>query len=357
MNLKQVIEGKTKLFVPELHDDVPEHGEVFYNPKMSFDRTLSLKIVQDFFKEKKAEKIKLLDLFSGLGARAVRYANELDMDLDVYANDIQPTAVKLVEKNAALNNVKVKASCMEANEFLVTQRKENFDCIDIDPFGSPAKFLFNALLAVKPRDSLLCVTATDIGSLAGAYPKAGWRKYGAWVVKTSFMHEAGVRALLGFVAKEAAKLNYAIKPYFSYHKLHYYRVFVEVFSGRKTVNRETKKIGYYEYCPKCERRKPVTLSETFSVKCECGGEFIQIGPLWLGELGVKDYFFTGENEILIPYYDLVALGKIFKTQKKKKKVIEELTKKGYKTTETHFSPTGIKTNAPYEEIIKIFKGA
>jgi len=36
-------------------------------------------------------------------------------------------------------------------------------------------------------------------------------------------------------------------------------------------------------------------------------------------------------------------------------VMEKLKKRGYKSSRTHFSRTGMKTNAPYEEVIKAIK--
>ena len=59
----------------------------------------------------------------------------------------------------------------------------------------------------------------------------------------------------------------------------------------------------------------------------------------------------------MPYYNISALTKIYKKESKQmKKAITELKEKGYKASRTHFDNHGLKTNAPYKEIINtLFK--
>jgi tRNA (guanine26-N2/guanine27-N2)-dimethyltransferase len=347
MKTKQIIEGDTKLIVPDVKK--PEQGKVFYNPRMEFDRTLSVKILKDIFKK----EAKVADVLSGLGSRAVRYANEADFE--VTANDIQPSAVKLIEKNAKLNKVKVETSQSEANQFLVSNKYDKFDCIDIDPFGSPAPFLSNAILAIHPKDSMLCVTATDTGTLAGVYAKACFRRYFTMGGRNSFLHELGVRNLIAAIFREASKYEFAIRPVFAYNNIHYNRVFIEMVSGRKTANRRIKEIGYIKYCSKCERRELIPISTDIDSKCECGNKPKLFGPTWIGKLGTKTFYgFEGEERIEMPYYNLANLSKIMKKQNNKmSKIFSELHDMGYKATKTHFHKQGIKTNAPYDILKKV----
>ena len=44
----------------------------------------------------------------------------------------------------------------------------HFDCIDLDPYGSPSIFLDSAIRSVK-NGGLLLVTATDAGPLCGSF--------------------------------------------------------------------------------------------------------------------------------------------------------------------------------------------
>ncbi len=87
IKLKEITEGGTRLAVPDLSVyKKPEDSPVFYNPAMKTDRDISVAVLSSMLRK----KAKVADILSGLGARAVRYANE--GAFDVYANDIQPSA-------------------------------------------------------------------------------------------------------------------------------------------------------------------------------------------------------------------------------------------------------------------------
>ena len=168
MKTKQIIEGKTKLIVPDFQG-IPEEGDVFYNPKMTTNRSISSFLLNAIYEKK--DKARIADVMCGLGARAVRYATEGN-EFDVFANDIQPSAIKLCEENAKLNGVDVTTSILEANVFMMQNKYSKFDFVDIDPFGSPAPFLNSAMHCIDPVGGIIGMTATDIGTLAGVYPKA-----------------------------------------------------------------------------------------------------------------------------------------------------------------------------------------
>ncbi len=362
IKLKQITEGKTKLFVPDLFVyKMPERAPVFYNPAMKTDRDISVIVLRSFL-NKKAE---VADILSGLGARAVRYANE--GGFDVYANDIQPSAVKLVGRNAKLNRVKVHSSVKDANLFLLENKYDKFDCIDIDPFGSPAQFLNSAMRAIRPKDSLLCVTATDIGVLSGNYPTACFRKYFIKAGKCSFAHELGVRNLIAAVFREGAKYNFAIEPLLTYANIHYYRTFVRIVGGRKTVNREIRNMGYIAYCKKCEYRQTFPLFESLPEKCSCGQKLDYFGPTWIAKISDKPFLekIKGYNRMIdaayeeadMPYlhYDIHALVRTAKKKDVPKldKLIEKLEDKGYRAVRTQFSTFGLKTNADHKVVRKL----
>jgi len=362
IKLKQITEGKTKLLVPDLSVyKLPEYAPIFYNPMMKADRDISVILLSNFL----GKRARVADILSGLGARAVRYANE--GDFDVYANDIQPSAVKLVGRNAKLNKVKVHSSVKDANLFLLENKYDKFDCIDIDPFGSPAQFLNSAMRAIRPKDSLLCVTATDIGVLSGNYPTACFRKYFIKAGKTSFAHELGVRNLIAAVFREGAKYNFAIEPLLTYANIHYYRTFVRIVGGRKTANRQIRNIGYIAYCRKCEYRQTFPIFESIPNKCVCGQELEIFGPTWIAKISDKSFLekIKGYNRIIdsayeeadMPYlhYDIHALVRTAKKKDVPKldTVIEKLEDKGYRTVRTQFSPFGLKTNAPFKEVKRL----
>jgi len=310
------------------------------------------------------KKESVADVLSGLGARAVRYANE--GGFKVTANDIQPSAVKLIKRNARLNKVKIKIENKEANQFMVEKKYEKFDCIDLDPFGSPVKFLAPAMFAVKPT-GLLCVTATDIGTLSGIYPTTCLRRYFILSGKTSFPHELGVRNLITVILRESSKHDFSVKPLLSYANAHYYRVFLKITGGRKTANRDLRKLGYVGYCGKCDYRKTFPLFERINDKCVCGEKIRILGPTFIGKIQDKKFLekISEKDKILkycyleadLPefYYDLHNFAKIRKKNVRKvEEVIKKITEKGFKASRTHFCSHGIKTNADFKTVKKIF---
>ncbi len=362
LKLVKTMEGKTKLWVPDLRKyGIPQHAPVFYNPIMGHDRSLSVELVKKYFGKR---KVSLADIMCGIGARAIRYANECGKNFTVYANDAQPTAIKIAKRNAALNRVKINFCIGEANKFLLKHPKEKFDCIDIDPFGSPSHFLNNAMMAIKPKKSLLCVTATDVGALSGVYPEACFRKYGIISDVTSFQHELGVRNLIFSVFREAAKFEYGIKPLYSYYNLHYYRTFIEMGGTKRSVNKSFDNIGYISYCDKCERREYYPIFEDAKTICECKNQRKLLGPTWLGKIGDMSFLPMDSDEIDnqfeydidLPYYDLHAFAMTLgKEPPKTFEVMLHLRERGYKAEKTHFAGYGVKTNAPYEEVKKLIK--
>lgn len=355
MKIKQINEGNVKLFIPDPKVyKIPEYAPVFYNPVMKKDRDISVQLLKKYFGKKKT---KVADILSGSGVRAIRYA--VECDFEAFANDLNPSAIKLIEKNVELNKAKVKISRKDANLFLVEHKKDKFNCIDIDPFGSPSPFLTNAFVALKPKKSLICATATDLGALSGTYPKACFRRYSIVSEKTSFLHELGLRNLIMSVFREATKQEYSIKPLYCYYNIHYYRIFCEISGSTKNINRNLKNIGYVSYCPKCEKREVFGLFNEIKTRCECKEKRKVLGLTWIGKIGDFDFLKKILNEpfeyqIDELYYNLHTLAKVNKkdclgTQK----TIEKLREEGYKAERTHFSGYGIKTSAPFEIVKKI----
>jgi len=362
IKLKEITEGNTRLLVPDLKVyKSPEKAPVFYNPLMKTDRDISIAVLKNALKKKS----RIADILSGLGARAVRYSNE--GKFEVYANDIQPSAVKLIKRNARINKARIHTSVKDANLFLLESRYDKFDCIDIDPFGSPGIFLNSAMRAISPKDGLLCVTATDIGVLSGNYPTACFRKYFIKADRTSFEHELGIRNLITVVFREASKYNFSLEPILSYGNMHYYRTFLRVIGGRKRVNRDIRGIGYIVYCKKCEYRQTFSLFGALPEKCRCGQKLEAMGPTWTANISDKSFLenIRYENSILeacyheadMPYlyYDIHALAKTGKRKNVPKldDVIAKFEELGYKAVRTQFSTHGVKTNADHKIVRRL----
>jgi len=363
MLLKEVTEGATRLLTPDLSKykriyDAP----VFYNPEMAEDRSLSVALASAYFHGR--EGVEAADAMCGLGARALRYSKECGFK--VIANDVQPSAIEIAKKNAALNGVDVATENKEANVFLCGH-KHWFHLVDVDPFGSPAPFVSSAVVSLKAVGSLLCITATDTGALSGAYPRACYRKYGIIAQKTSFAAELGVRNLVAFAFREASAHDISLRPLFGYARLHYFRVFLELMGGKKAGNRASvENVGFIGYCPKCDDRKVMAVLGGVDLNCTCGSKMMLLGPTWTGKLGDGKFLegvahpiaakASGEVDIPGISIDLHVLAKKkHGLCPKRDTLIEKLQEDGYRAVPSMFVSSGIRTNAPFETVAKLFK--
>jgi tRNA (guanine26-N2/guanine27-N2)-dimethyltransferase len=364
-NLSEIIEGTTKLLVPS-EEKLLKKNPVFYNPEMEFSRDLSVAVVRVLKPEK------FCDLLSGSGARGVRIANETETG-KVIVNDVNPSAYELIKKNISLNNIpdsRIRAVNDYAQNVL---SRETFDFIDVDPFGPPVQFMDCALRSIK-NNGTLAVTATDTAALCGTYPKACRRKYDSLSLRAEYFNELGLRILIGFVARNSLKYNIGITPLFSHCTRHYFRAYLKVQLGNKYVNENLRNIRYIQHCFSCLERSYRSL-DNLDEKCVCGERLATAGPVWAGNFSDTEFcenlhnetetgvFNTKkkalkiisqikeEQEVQIPYYDV---HKICKKLKIHSPGMEELTGKfrenNFKISRTHFSGTGIRTDAGIDKI-------
>ncbi|KAI2621117.1 dimethylguanosine tRNA methyltransferase [Hypoxylon sp. NC1633] len=199
-------------------------------------------------------KFTILDALSATGLRALRYAQELPFVTSVTANDLSPTAVEAIKRNAEHNGVESKVNATSgdarahmysllthavADELGKNKDKNNkkggpepikkYDVIDLDPYGTAAIFFDSALNAIRDDGGLLCVTCTDSGVWASTgYPEKTFALYGGAPIKGYYSHEAGLRLILHSLATTAARYGLAIEPLLSLSIDFYARIFVKV---------------------------------------------------------------------------------------------------------------------------------
>jgi len=340
-------------------------NSVFYNPNMHFCRSIFSLGVGAIGK-----KIKFVDGFAATGIRGIRYSKE-NKASGTYV-DTNPSAVKLIKENLKKNKLKGKVIYNDFNKFI---REEEFDLIEIDPFGTPVTHLYDAMRSFrKIKSAYLSVTATDVAVLCGPHSLACIKNYHAKSLNNEFTHETGVRMLLRRIAETAAEFNYGIEPLFSLSDQHYVKLFIKINKGEKYFSNSLKSFGYVSHCFKCGERE---FGKRMRNKCICGAIMDYAGPLWLGELHDKTFlekmiklnskrkYLHKEKldkilnlmigEISLPFY--YNLHKLAKTRKnvsipKINYLIEKLKEKGYKAERTHFSPQSLKTNAPISLLLK-----
>jgi len=305
------------------------------------------------------------------GVRAIRYLVECPNVENVTASDVNPASVEFAKRMLELNNL-AKGSLIESDaNALLSTRRERFDLVDLDPFGSPAPFFENALRSIIDG-GVLAATATDMAPLTGARPQACFRKYNIVPIRSEFGNEMAVRNLIACLVFVASRLELGIRPVFSHASDHYSRIYVRVSRGRKAANESVKNVGFVEYCPKCLRRDPRERLADLHFECEdCGFRKKIGGPTWLGVLwdsacvkrmasfvgGVRSsrishlqkLMFNVEQECVAPpFYNRVdQIARSLVTNPPRiRSLLSALRDEGYLATVTHFHSNGFRTEAP-----------
>ena len=370
---KEIIEGKTKLIVPKksLVEKVPPKRPAFFNPKGRMNRDFSIIAYSAFLKNFKNPKI-FLEGLSGLGVRGLRVANELEVD-EVIINDLNPTALKLAEDSANLNNLKnIRFFEQEVCRFFsnFSKKGERGSIVDIDPFGSPAPF-FDCGVRATMHGGMLSATATDLQVLNGLFQSACNRKYGGKPIRVEYGNEIAIRLILGSLRTVTGRLGVKFVPLFVESDMHYYRIFVRILNRPD----QEENIGYIIHCETCGNRKQ---SQEQIKNCElCKSKNKIAGPLWIGKIFEKEFIknmmeecskFTIEkncekliykvlleSQMPATYFTLDEIAsKIKSSPPKLEIVLDKLKKTGFISSPTAFCPTGFRTNANIEQIKSIF---
>ena len=361
----EVIEGLAKVDVPRMV--ITRKAEAFYNPHMQYQRDVTMSALR-VFSGYRGEGLKVCDPLAGTGIRTLRMAREVPGIRDIVANDASPAAFAVMRKNLSGRHRGVRMKLVNRNaNALFFDSPRAFDYIDVDPFGSPAPFLSGAASALGP-DSMLGLTATDTGALCGSFPRTCLSRYGIRAIKTDFYKETGIRVLVTAAMVSLSRYDLAFVPVYS-HANHYFRIMGLVRRKKSLLSAQFAKVGFVSYCRACLSRTPGV-----SGKCpECGKPAELLGPLWTGPLVDREfcgkmlsdmrsagYARTGEIEMAEGeldhpfYYDLHALFRAFrKPPKKIGDMMEGLRSGGFSASRTHLCPTGIRTDAPHREIVRL----
>ncbi|XP_044134865.1 tRNA (guanine(26)-N(2))-dimethyltransferase isoform X1 [Bufo gargarizans] len=294
-----ITEGKAKVLYPSAN-------QVFYNPVQEFNRDLTCAVITEFARMQLAEKgidlvvpgereqqkvvvdlsdngedcetsapvdtpaaaerrtvtvgeacpegLRVLEGLAASGLRSIRFAREVPGLQTIVANDFSASAVELIKRNIQFNGVEhlVTASYSDARMLMYNRmaKRDRFDVIDLDPYGSPAMFLDAAVQSVG-EGGLLCVTCTDMAVLAGNSGETCYGKYGSMSLKSKFCHEMALRILLHSLDLRANCYQRYIVPLLSISADFYIRVFVRVFTGQAKVKMSASKRAMVYNCVGC----------------------------------------------------------------------------------------------------------
>lgn len=353
-----VTEENAKLFMPQETIDDPHHASVFYNPIMTFSRSISSLAVGVF------QPKTVLDGLCASGCRGIRYALENPSIKKTFFVDANPDALEYCRKNVEKNKVKGKVVDSYLNKFFLST-KEKFDLIEIDPFGTPAPFLNNAF-ACGAKKFVLSVTATDLANLC-TRKEACFKYYQSLPLNIDCCHEIALRVFVKKVVQEAIQNEYSCKPVFCFYKGYYVKGFFvcEKYSSAKAL----ENVGYLNYDSE-------TIDRSFSLK---PGKMFA-GPLWIGKLQDEEVLkkmlllneernyvdkekiyallklLIAENDFDSPFVDLSVLADHHDKNMgfKINELVEALSKRGKKTTRVHYTPLGVKSVLSASDLTKEF---
>ncbi len=362
-------EGKARLLVPKASLSDPHHCEVFYNPAMEFSRSVSSAAFWHAAK-KIGGKISLLDGLCATGIRGLRYCAESASPVEATFCDANPKAIAFAKKNAKLNGI--TDAGFECRDFHLAAASGRYGFVELDPFGTPTVFLDSAVRACRKK-SALSVTATDLANLCGARPKACIREYEAVPARGFFCHETALRILIGRIARTAALHEKSYRPFLSYYRGYHVKAIGFVEGGAIAADRAVERIGTLGFCKTC-----FAFFENVESCPDCSHPLAVAGPLWLGKLSdssalkamvadtdverqnptVNKFLRTVllENEFEKPgYLDIPELCSAAKRPilTQIEKIIGELRALGFKAVRTHFSPTGIRTDAKAADVLRV----
>ncbi len=378
-------EGLADLIVPKLllyargrSEYVPHLAPVFYNPRMQLSRDIAILALRAFQRSSK-RPLRVADPLTGCGVRGIRFALEVEGLDQVEVNDLSPFAVELTRANIDRNHVggKVKVSNLDCNLFLAKNAspKKRFDVLDLDPFGSPSRFLDSAVRAVA-NHGLLEVTATDGPPLCGVEPDACQRKYMGRPIRSEYCHEVAIRLIISSIVLTAARHNLGSRVLLSYSVDHYFRACVRLDRGARCADAAVRNLGHILHCFQCLNRTWVIgLTQEMDLRCpRCGSRMHVAGPLWLGPLVDSEFCMKAKAEAAESKVPLERANKVLRLLAEEAKigptyyvidrvcdrlglpippreaVVNELRDRGFTAARTHFAATALKTDASISEV-------
>ena len=249
-------------------------GPGFVNPAMAPARTRSLMLLTDALEHDwlvgKDKTIRALDALCATGIRVRRWRNEIPKELQdrlrITANDLDDFAINWLKQSHLAHPSIIPDHDFEEDRYgnesqgemfeglhiirqdaNVTMRTCSFQWVDLDPFGSPVKFLDSALQSLS-RTAFIEVTATDTAALCGSAPSSMRRRYNAKGIVDDYKHDDAVRILLSTIAISAARYDKSITPVLAMFDGHHVRVSLIVKTSKEQASDLVDKLGWRVRC-------------------------------------------------------------------------------------------------------------
>ncbi|XP_013635224.1 PREDICTED: probable tRNA (guanine(26)-N(2))-dimethyltransferase 2 [Brassica oleracea var. oleracea] len=344
---------------------------------------------------------KVLEALSASGLRALRYAREIEGIGQVVALDNDIASVEACQRNIKFNGSlaisKVESHHTDARVHMLTHPNE-FDVVDLDPYGSPSIFLDSAIQSVADGGLLMC-TATDMAVLCGGNGEVCYSKYGSYPLRGKYCHEMALRILLASIESHANRYKRYIVPVLSVQMDFYVRVFVRVYTSASAMKNTPLKLSYVYQCIGCDsfHLQPVgrslpknnnvrylpAIGPVVAQECNhCGKKYNMGGPIWSAPIhdqewvtsilnsvkSMKDRYpayeriyavLTTISEELVDVPLFLSLHNLCATLKcispSAAMFRSAVINANYRISGTHVNPLGMKTDAPMEVIWDIMR--
>ena len=351
------------------HSIAVENG-VFYNPKMKGLRDISVA----FLKSAGAEGTTLLDSTSATGIRGIRYSDSGVAGLTFL--DISEKASENTKRNVKRNNLEGISRVFNKSIQEFAHTSEKFDIIDLDPFGSPMPYM-NDIMKLSKGGTIMMVTATDTAVLCGAHPKACIKSYDARPLHNELCKEVGIRILMGYAIRIAAKFNFGVDVLMVLSDMHYMRIFYRMRAGAENAVASMKEGGFGAYCNSCGSfGYSKGIAPAFQQACSnCGKRLEAFGPLYLGRLydkrivgkilenledgNARKIIEVINDELDIPFfYNIPKITKLRRVGSASPAgIMSALGNAGHRCSPTQFSHSSIKTAAGIKAVEKALRSA
>jgi len=349
-------------------------GAVFYNPAARTSRDLTVVALRALPAPPKGWRV--LDGLCGSGVRGLRVLKEVEHVAEVVLNDGDPAAAALAAQQAArVGDARVKVTNRPLEEALADS-SARFDFIDIDPYGSPARYL-TAAAGRAARPGFVAVTATDVAALCGVWPGACLRRYGAAPMRNEWMKETAARILLGAAARKAGAVDRAVEPVATLSTEHFIRLIYRVVKGKLAADKAAAHLGFLKPDPEGKLSpRVVPLHSLMDDASSLAGTGPAAGPLWTGPLHDAEVLAraalpewipaseplrrflaaaVGESSLPPYFFSLDQAGRKLKASPPTTAAaVEELQRRGFKAARTHFDTKGVKTDASPAEFLDAF---
>ncbi len=338
-----------------------------------------------------------LDLMAGCGIRSIRWVLESEgngcldndslSDLQIWVNDANLDRFNLIKKNLhglQSRGVQLQLTNELAEVFLAKASLEKcfFDLIDVDCFGSPNSLL-PLLIRVLAFDGILMLSSSDGRSPTGHDRLGAIRSLSASARSHPASWEMALRLQLGFIARQFWALGKGIEPLFCFSDGRTFRVFVRM--KRNLSVGEEKLLGFVSRCEVCgaqDAQSLLSLKRWETCQCKQGlGKLSINGPLWIGPLQSPE---TLEKvQFLEKTFDIPIVNQTQKLINRLKadqgvpvfswsthelaqraaiseplsveQLIDSLRSKGFIACRNSVVPGQIRTDAPIEELLLLYK--